>query len=291
MATVTARDVDALRLTHRFLYVTIGQAEMCVYGNRNVAQRRLAVLASEGLLLSFPASNGGRGHPTRIYYLDARRRRRIEELFQETIDPANLVRTPPLNALVPLHAVELNYLLAVLMVACRDCGYAFEFIPEYWRASKHGGRSNVLSDRVQDPMNPKRIVRYRRDAVFCIGSQRGKALFELEYDRGRESAIGSGRRRVTVARKILIFLRSVRERRFERYSGPLVFGYPFQVSRLAVVTTSPQRLQTIASFCKQINTHGLVYLAALPDVGPESVFGAIWTVPDGDQLSVRRLGH
>jgi hypothetical protein len=288
MSTVTERDIEAISLIYRLHFVTIEQARMCVYKNRNVAQRRLSLLQRSGFLLSFPLSGNKKGHPTKVYYLNPKARSEIRRLLGDELVGGNIHSSPPDNLLVGRHHLELNSVLAAFIAGADSKGYELSFVPEYWVPPKGGGRS-FLVDETADPRNGARRIRYRRDAVLCVGAGEGKALFELEYDRGAEVIRSKGGRKVTVARKLEIFLQSIRERRFERYAKPEYFGYPFRVSRLLVVTTSETRLSNIVRVGRDINTHGLVYLTTLERLNSSTVFGPIWEVPDS-QESVSRKG-
>ena len=277
---ITERDKRAISLAYELHYLTIGQASSCVYGTRNVAQRRLAAIEREGSFISFPASHGRRGHPTKVHYLNIRRRQAIQEHLQSDLDTANIPRRPPENLLTVLHTIGLNDLLTSFVVASRARGVTFQFIPEYWKAPPSTRLAHPCTDRVRDPMNPHRMVQFRRDAICCLGTAKGKALFEIEYDRGKESITSAGVRQVTVARKILVFLESLRSKRFERYADPMFFGHPFRVSRLLLVTTSEKRLRNIASLCTDIGTHDLVYLSVREWLDESSILGRVWIVPE-----------
>lgn len=290
MHEITDRDIKAVRLAYRFHFITIEQAATCVFGIRNVAQRRLSAIQKRGYLLSFPLSGVGRGHPTKVYYLNRKLKREIGLMLGEDLDSANIHKGPPDNTLVTRHCLELNTVLAAFVAAARSRELQFRFLTEYWSAtSAQKGRVAVLSDETRDPRNRRRRARYRRDAVCSIGTAKGQALFEIEYDRGFEVLKSQGHRKITIARKIGIFLESVKERRFERYSRPAYFNSPFSVSRLLLVTTSEQRLGNIASLCNEINSHGLVYLAVVDRLKPSTVLGPVWSVPESNTVSMKPL--
>ena len=289
MAAVTERDMEATRLAYRLKYVTIDHLQTCVYSNRNVAQRRGAAIEKEGFFRSFPLLTGKKGQSNKVYYINAARRRSIEQMLAEQLDAGNIPKTPPENALVARHFVELNTVLTAFIAGARQSGCFLDFIPEYWSSARSTG--SVLADKVRNPANPRRMVEYRRDAVIWIGNGRGqKALFEVEYDRGKEAVRGGRFRKVTLAGKIAIFLQSLKERRFERFARPEYFGYRFLTSRLILITASSQtRLRHIVAACNEINTHGLVYLTTIDRIRPDTVFGPIWTVPDNGEVFTRKL--
>ena len=288
MSEITPRDVDFLRLQYRMGFMTIEQAEACVYGNRNVAQRRLSALEAEGTLFSFPLSNGRKGQPTKVYYLNHKNRQALSAILQLDLNGRNIPKTPPENTLVARHSLELNSVLASFIAGTKARSYAFDFIPEYWSGAGLVNGSQ-LADEVQNPSGGPGMIHFRRDAVCCIGTQKGKALFEIEYDRGKEAISGGSSRKITVANKIAVFLQSLKEGRFERYSTPEYFNHPFKVSRLLLVTTSEERLQNIARICQELDTHGLVHLTTLDQVHPETVLGSIWRVPESGSISIRKL--
>ncbi len=288
MPATTPRDVEFLSLLYRLGFMTIEHAEICVYGNHNVAQRRLSALETQGYLLSFPLSRGRKGQPTKVCFINYKARQILSEMLQQELDGRHIPRTPPENALVTWHTLELNSVLVAFIAAAKKEGYLFDFIPEYWSGAGPTNGS-PLADEVQNPNGGRGMIRFRRDAVCCIGTQKGKALFELEYDRGKEAIIGGTYRKVTIANKNAVFLQSVKERRFERYAEPRFFNYPFKVSRLLLVTTSEERLQNIAGVCRDLETHGLVYLTTMDQVRPETVLGPIWHVPDNGNVTTRSL--
>jgi hypothetical protein len=289
MSAVTERDIEAISLIYRLHFVTIELARICVYQNHNVAQRRLSLLQRSGLLLAFPLAGKGKGHPTKVYYLNPKAIRKIRELLGDELIRGNIQNSPPDNLLVARHLLELNSVLAAFIAGARAEGHELSFVPEYWVSPKGSSRS-FLAYETADPRNGARRIRSRRDAVVSVGTEKGKALFELEYDRGAEVIESKGHRKITVARKLEIFLQSIRERRFERYARPEYFGYPFRVSRLLLVTTSETRLSNIVRVSKEINTHGLVYLTTLERLNESTVFGPIWEVPDSrDSVSRKAL--
>jgi len=287
MAEVTARDLDLLRIAYQFHFITIEITKTCVFSNRNVAQRRLATIEKIGYLRSFPLSGGRRGQPTKVYYLNGRLKAELGKMLGQDLDRKNIPGKPPENAFVTRHCLELNTVLSAFIAATRKRGYSFEFLPEYWVAPS--GNLGILADESKDPANRSRMVRYRRDAVCCVGTERGKGLFEIEYDRGQEAVQSPGLRKITVGRKIMVFLESVKERRFERYGGPVFFDHTFNVSRLLLITTSEERLNNIARFCLETGTHGLVYLTTADKIRPDLLFGAIWTVPRDGNVETRAL--
>lgn len=289
MNCVTARDCKALRLVYDFRFLTIDHAQMCVYGNHNVAQRRLSVLAGEDYLLSLPVSRGLRGQPTRAYYINRRKRRAIEALLGEELLPCNIPGTLPENALVTAHLLELNTVLAAFYAGSAAQGYFFRCIPEYCAMATPNGPLHPLTCKIRDPTNGNRMVRVRRDAVCCIGVGKNKALFELEYDRGKESITTAGIRAVTLARTISIFMQGLKEQAFQRYAAPLFFDFPFRASRLLLVTTSDERVANLVTVCQEQKTAGMVYLTTAAKLTPESVFGPIWTVPADGQVLNRAL--
>lgn len=288
MPAATPRDVDFMRLLYRLGLMTIEHAETCVYGNRNVTQRRLSVLEAQGYLLSFPLSRGRKGQPTKVCFLNHKERHVLSQMLQQELDEKNIPKKSPDNSLVAWHMIELNSVLVAFIAAAKAKGCLFDFVPEYWSGAGLAGGS-PLADEVQNPHGGAGMIRYRRDAVCCIGTQKGKALFEIEYDRGKEAIQGTSSRKVSVANKIVVFLQSLKERRFERYAGPQFFNHPFKVSRLLLVTSSAERLQNIIAVCQELNTHGLVYLTMLEQVCPETILGCIWQVPDAGTIATRSL--
>jgi len=285
---ITARDVQALELVYRLKFLTIPQATWCIYRNRNVAQRRLRCLERAGLVRAFAMPHGTRGHPAKVVYLNSRKRTQLESLLGFSVDPGMLISTPPENALAARHTLELNTVLAALIAGCAARDYTVQYIPEYWTtAGQKAGR--LLDEEVRHPQCPSRFIRYRRDAVCCIGTPCGTALFEIEYDRGTEAITSAAHRAVTLAHKLRVFLESVQQRRFDRYASPEFFGHPFQVSRLLLITTTQSRLDHIATASQELNTHGLVYLSTFSAITPETVLADMWTVPDAGQLYTRPL--
>lgn len=151
------------------------------------------------------------------------------------------------------------------------------------------GPIHPLTCKIRDPANRSRMVGVRRDAVCCVGVGKNKALFELEYDRGKESITSSGIRAVTLVRKISIFMQGLKEQAFQRYSTPQFFDYPFRTSRLLVITSSNERLHNLLSACHEQKTGGMVYLTTIERVTPEGVFDPIWAVPADGQVQYRAL--
>lgn len=286
---VKRRDIEAVRLAYDLQYLSIEQATVCLYENWNVAQRRLAKLEKCGLLVSFPMPDGDRGRPTKVYFLNRKARHKLELLLSHELDVANISASTPQNVLVAQHHIELNNVLCAIISAAKAHGLSFEYIPEYRASHGHGRTIRILDQKAWDPINPRRLVRYRRDAVCCLGTENGKALFEIEYDRGKEVLEGSAWRRITIARKIAIFLDSLKHRHFERYSGKNFFDYPFQVSRLLIVTNSVTRLNNVAKLCFSLNTHGLVYLTTLHQISESTVLGPIWVCPVDGHTALHSL--
>jgi hypothetical protein len=289
MSCVTARDCTALRLTYDFRFLTIDNAETCIYRNHNVAQRRLSALEREGLLLSLPVSRGLRGQPTKAYYVNWRKRKTVEQMLGEELLSCNVPRTAPDNALATAHLLELNTVLAAFMAGSASLGYSFRCIPEYCVMATALGPVHPLVCEIRDPANRSRMVGVRRDAVCCIGVGKNKALFEIEYDRGREVITSGGARAVTLHRKIAIFMQGLREQAFQRYCGPQFFDHPFRASRLLLITSSEERLNNLVSVCHEQKTAGMVYLTTADHIAPESVFDPIWTVPSDGQVFSRAL--
>lgn len=289
---LTHRDIRAVRLAYDLQYLTIEQATTCLFHNWNVAQRRLAKLEDCNLLVSFPMPQGDRGHPTKVYYLNRKSWRIIEPILGHTLDLANIPVAAPQNALVAQHHIELNNVLCAFISAAAIRGIVFEYIPEYRASHGHGRTNRVLDQKIWDPIKPGRLVKYRRDAVCCLGTNHGKALFEIEYDRGNEVLQGSARRKTTIARKLAVFLESLKHRHFTRYSGTEFFAHPFQVSRLLIITTAIARLNNIAELCLALNTHGLVYVTTMEQVSPSTVLGPIWVQPvDGTMAPQSLIGN
>ena len=279
---VTERDRDAIRLAYDLRFPTIEDAATCIFGNWQVAQRRLAALEKAGFLRSFPVPNGTRGHPTKVYFLNRKRRHDMQIMLGYELDLNNMVASPPSNALVARHVLELNNVLSAFIAATNDRGFGFSFVPEYRPSCGKGRLTRLLDEKVRDPRNPKRIVTYRRDAVCCITTPRGRALFEIEYDRGKESLSSAAGRKVTLDRKIVLFMEGLRTRRFDRYSRQEFFGFPFQTSRLLIITSSKARVAHIADRCLSLETSGMVYLGSIEDIAPPTVLGPIWRVPYGN---------
>ena len=286
---VTARDRELLVLVSRMRFMTIEHADTCVYDNRNVAQRRLASLASDELLRSYASPSGRKGHPTKVYYPNPKERHKIAGITGESYDEHHGRSGPPENITAARHALEVNDVLAAMIAGAKARNYSFSFMTEHLPSSSGRRFAGALEDEVQDPANPRLSVRYQRDAVCCIGTDRGKALFEIEYDRGKEAVDSDSRRKVTIRRKIEVFLQSLKERRFERYSTPAFFNHPFKTSRMLLITTSAERVSNIASVCHQLDTHGLVYLTTMDQILPETVLGSIWVVPECGQAPVKAL--
>jgi hypothetical protein len=289
MSCVTARDCTAIRLVYESRFLTIEHARKRIYGNANVAQRRMAVLEKEGWLLSLPVSCGLRGQPTKAYYINWRKKNAIEAILGEELLSCNIPRTPPENALVTAHLLELNSVLIAFAAGASARGHFFRCIPEYCAMATPGGPIHPLTCKVRDPTNRSRMVGVRRDAVFCIGVGKNKALFELEYDRGREVVTSGGFRAVTLSRKIAIFMQGLKEQAFHRYCGPQFFNYPFRASRLLIVTSTTERMENLASVCQEQKTEGMVYLTTVEHVTPESVFDPIWVVPADGRNTNRAL--
>ena len=271
---ITERDIKALSLLHEFHFLTIEQLALCLYGNRVVVQRRLQSMEKEALVFSIPMMDGKRGKPTKLYYLNGRRQSYLEEIMGCSLSTQNLYKDPPLNLLVPRHQAELNEVLVRLYAGSILKGYQFSFIPEYYKQ----GKKNVLDRSVI----LGKEVRYRRDAVCCVSSSRSSALFEIEYDRGNEALVGSRHRKITIENKLRTFVQSVKERQFESYNE--VFNSSFSVSRMVLVTSSRERIENISRLCDQLETKGLVYLAVLEAMVPESIFDAGWMVPPDKNL-------
>jgi hypothetical protein len=286
---VTRRDIEAVRLAYDLQYLTIEQATMCLYQNWNVAQRRLAKLEDCRLLVSFPVPQGDRGRPAKIYFLNRKSVRTLGLRLGQELDLANIPTAKPQNAVVVQHHIELNNVICAFIAAAKQRGISFEYFPEYHASTGHGKLKRILDEKVCDPHNRRRFITYRRDAVFCFGTEAGKALFELEYDRGNEVLRGKANRKATIARKVAIFLDSLKERQFERYSTKDFFGHPFRTIRLLIVTSSPQRLRNIADLCLSLNTHGLIYLTTMDQISPANVFGPIWVQPVEWTLSYQPL--
>lgn len=286
---ITQRDVEAVQLVYDLQYVTIEQAAECLFRNRNVSQRRLAKLEDYGLLTSFPMPDSGQGRPTKVYFVNRKARRAIEALLERALDPANISTSVPQNALVAQHHIELNQVLCAFISAAATRNYSFQYIPEYRASHGHGRTTRVLDQQIRDPINRRRLVRYRRDAVCCIGTPNGKALFEVEYDRGSEVLGDSTFRKTTIARKLAIFLDSVKQKHFTRYSGRDFFHYPFHTSRLLFITNATSRLKHIAELCLSLNTYGLVYLTTVDQITASTVLGPIWVQPMNGQASVQPL--
>jgi hypothetical protein len=286
---VTARDRNLLRQLVSLKFLTIDQASIAVYENRNVAQRRLQMLETISLINSIPLSDGHRGQPTKLHYLNWDQRKKMVPILGQDILEGQLIRSLPENLVRVRHAMEVNQVIVCLLAGCRHQGLSFSYITEHELVADRASKSQMLMDEVEDPGCPGRVVKFRRDAIGCIASERGKALFEIELDRGNEAITTSSHRAITLGRKIQIFIQSVNLRRFERYSAAEFFGHPFKVSRLLLVTTSAERVAHIASFCLQINTHGLVYLTTLAEITPQAINAPIWRVPDNGVLAAKPL--
>lgn len=270
---ITQRDIKALSLLHEFHFLTINQLALCLYNNRVVAQRRLQLMENEALIFSIPVMDGERGKPTKMYYLNGRRKCHLEEIIGCSLSAQNLYKDPPLNLLVPRHQMELNEVLVRLYQGSYLKGYRFAFIPEYFKQ----GKKNILDRSVY----LGKEVRYKRDAICCITSPKGSALFEIEYDRGNEALVGSRHRKITIERKLQTFMQSLKERQFESYNS--LFLSEFSVSRLILVTTSGERLNNIFKLCEEVGTKGLVYLAVLSELNPETIFDEGWMVPPDER--------
>lgn len=286
---VMKRDLQALCLAYQIRFMTIDDAKVCVYGNRNVAQRRLVAVEKAGFLLSFHLTPGKKGPPTKVYYLNAKKRQELSAMIGEELDKNAIPTSPPRNMLPAVHMLDLNKVLVSFIAGAASRGFRFGFIPEYAPGCHGGGRGGLLCDKVKDPQNPRRMVDYRRDAVCCLGTDKGKALFEIEYDTGKEVLQSAGPRKVTIAKKILVFVQSVKERRFERYSSALYFDHPFKVTRLLIITNSDARARNIAALCLDLKVPGLVYVTSAEKVDPASVFGPIWLVADNDCITEKGL--
>lgn len=289
MSCVTARDCRAIRLVYEFHFLTIDQAKTCIYRNRNVAQRRMSLLEKDGWFLSIPVSIGLPGQPTKAYYINWRKRKPIGAMLGEELFSRNMLRTPPHNTLVTAHQLELNTVLTAFMAASSLRGHFFRCIPEYCVMATPRGPVHPLTCKIRDPSNRSRMVGVRRDAVLCIGVGRNKALFELEYDRGKEAVTSEGIRAVTLSRKIGIFMQGLKEQAFQRYCSPQFFDHPFRTSRLLIVTSTEERRDNLASICHEQKTDGMVYLTTIDRVKPESVFDPIWIVPANGQNPNRAL--
>lgn len=287
---VTPRDADALRLLARFKFITIEQAQWCVYGNHNVAQRRLQFLEHDGWLGSIPLSDDRRGKPVKLYYVACSRKNDLAKIIGLDDASGTIIQRLPENLVRLRHAVEVNQVIAVFFSACKIRGLSFSFFTEHETPTNRVSPNPLLLDEVDDPDCPGRRVSFQRDAVCCISSDQAHALFEIELDLGKEAIVTSSHRRITLSNKIRLFIQSVKQRRFLRYSTPAFFDHPFQVSRLLLITTSDQRVSNLASFCHQHNTHGLVYLATLAEITPETIFEPIWRVPDNGSLNRKKLG-
>jgi hypothetical protein len=174
-------------------------------------------------------------------------------------------------------------------VATTTRRFSFQYIPEYRASHGHGATCRILDQEICDPDKPQCMVRYRRDAVCCIGTPNGKALFEIEYDRGSEVLQGQAWRRATIARKVAIFLASLKHRHFERYSGENFFNHPFRTSRLLIVTNSDTRMNNITNLCLTLNTHGMVYLTTMNLITTSDALGPIWLRPVNGGLGVQSL--
>lgn len=293
MPNVTDRDVKALRAIYHFKFCTIEQARLAVYKNRNVAQRRLAALELTGLLRSFAASNGDQGHPTKVFFLNQRRFNVLTELFNEDVFRRAIPKEAPANVTANLHLLDLNTVLAHFIAACNEAGLGLELVPEYMVTGYGQSAKSLLLDEVKDPDNRRKTVKYCRDAVLCIESPKASGLFEVEYDRGKETILSTTNRKITVVRKVAIFLESLRAKRFQRFAKPAFFGRSFGASRLLIITTSQRRVSNILEACSTLDTHGLVYITTIGELTRIGPLGGIWTVPDQGQLTTKALvtGH
>jgi hypothetical protein len=286
---VTPRDIDALHLVRDIRFLTIDQAMLCVYRNRNVAQRRLSAMEELDYLKSFGMPALEKGRPTKVYYLSGRKRRELETLLNPWWGGAPFPKPPPDNLTLARHALELNDVLCTMIAGSELLGLSCRVIPEHINISTGKRMQRVLDDEVSDPANTVRTIRYRRDAVCMIGSSKGKALLEIEYDCGSEVVESRGWRKVTLEKKVAVFMQTLKERRFERYSSPDFFDAPFNTSRLLLITTSAKRLQNIARVCNRVGTHGMVYLATVETIRPDSIFGPAWIVPENGIVTRKSL--
>ena len=285
---VMPRDIEALRLLFELHFATIDCMQHAIYQNRNIAQRRLSGMAKMGLLNHIGIALESRGQPTKAYFLNRAKRKELNQALGFNLSPRNLETLGKLQETDLRHQLALNSFLARLYGNTKHIGIRFRFIGEYHQQETGNRSFHAIEDEVRDPMAKGKQIRFRRDSVFCLENQRGSALFELEYDRGTEVLKSPRRRSVTLHRKVAIFLQSIQEKRFQRYSSPQFFNQPFNISRLLVVTTTNRRLENLIQALSDLDMRGIVLLTSEERIGTKDPLGEIWTVISQDKTPIRK---
>ena len=177
-----------LREVWLFRYVTSALVARGLCWNRKVAQRRLRVLALEGLLDRFRV-DARRGFGEWWYRLSRSGARLVGEL--EGLELGVVLppkRRPRSLGFLSHHAEVLEFRLW-LREACVD-GFSCQFVPEFEEA---GGRRRVAWESPDGVLVP--------DGAFVLERNSRPALFLLEVDRGTEPFTGG--HRSSIARKLL----------------------------------------------------------------------------------------
>ncbi len=273
---VMPRDIQALALLYQLHLATTEQMRAAIYGNRNVAQRRMQGMEKLGLLSHLGITLENRGQPTKVYFLNRRKRSAIKNLLNQDISIRNLERGISHVESDLRHQLGMNSILATFYGSADDRKLGFRFIAEYQKLETADRNVHATEDSVQDPMSKGRRAEFRRDAIFTLSTKRGTALFELEYDRGTEVIRSPGRRAVTLHRKIALFLQSIKEKRFKRYSRPEFFGTTFNISRLLIVTTSEERIERIHNSISDLDTRGIVMASWADRIESEGPLSNVW---------------
>ena len=273
---VMPRDIEALSLLYQFHFATIDDMKLAIYKNWNVAQRRLQGLAKLGLIRELGITLENRGRPTKVFFLNRAKRGQLSKTLNQELSIRNLESASGLQDQNLRHHLGINSLLCRLIGNCTNQKVQVRFIGEYHRTETGEMNRHAIEDEVRDPLAKGKQVRYRRDAIIKLSTQRGSALFELEYDRGTEVLKSPSRRTVTLHRKVAIFLQSIKEKRFQRYCRPEFFNSRFNVSRLLLVTTTEARLRNFIDSISDLNTQGIVLATSEERLSQQSLLSKAW---------------
>jgi len=271
---ITKRDIEVLKWIAQLKYLSTSLiAKYFFDGKIKVARRRLKYLCDNGFLLWFEKVQvNSCGRWERVYYLNKNRKPEINCLGGVVFSFYH----PPKNPLFANHDLEIANFILCLKGCCAEHG-EYTFYHQLGNEIRAVRRSDIEEDDQQSglPFIGRNKAVFIPDALIVLQSEKGKSLFFLEIDTGKE-VISGFRNAADVSKKFKAYIDYLQCKKYQHLADKHNFN--FKGFRILFVTT-PERINHIQDLCQKIDTQGIVWITSFDKIYQGSSFNPIWHVP------------
>ena len=271
---ITKRDIEVLKWIAQLKYLSTSLiAKYFFNGKIKVARRRLKYLCDIGYLVWFEKMEvNSCGRWERVFYLNKNCKPEINCLGV----PFSF-HNPPKNPLFANHDLEITNFILCLKTCC-DKHDEYTFCHQLGNETRAVRKRNPEEEEQQGglPFIGRNKSVFIPDALIVLQSKKGKSLFFLEIDTGKEVISGSFRNTADVSKKFKAYMDYFQCKKYQHLADK--HNFDFKGFRVLFVTTQ-ERISHIQDVCQKIDTKGIVWITSFDKVNYESLFTPIWQVP------------